>query len=266
MNRRNPDPTEQEGGDLWPLVLSSVWSRERKRKKSPPSLFLITDLDFHEFGAWIYTTTAAGRKRWNVSLNWFQLGDTPRHLTEANSNFLWKKILLNGASMNSYMLSYKENDFFFLLHRASLLWEVGMRADNLSGLPGFRWLTDLVCFLHPERGTWVGGRVGRKNVWKDRSQVWSATEPLLCILPEGRNLVSRSLSKPCLFQTLRAQALWAHWWLPEMAVPRCCPLVHTANMPPASCGTFGTLVSGKCTVLTKNATLGEICYILFTKK
>ena len=173
---------------------------------------------------------------------------------------------LDSPNGQLFYSALKENDFFFLLHRASLLWEVGMRADNLSGLPGFRWLTDLVCFLHPERGTWVGGRVGRKNVWKDRSQVWSATEPLLCILPEGRNLVSRSLSKPCLFQTLRAQALWAHWWLPEMAVPRCCPLVHTANMPPASCGTFGTLVSGKCTVLTKNATLGEICYILFTKK
>lgn len=35
-----------------------------------------------------------------------------------------------------------------------------MRADNLSGLPGFRWFTDLVCFLHPERGTWAEGRWG----------------------------------------------------------------------------------------------------------
>lgn len=86
--------------------------QSKKKKKIPRPLFLITDLDFHEFGAWIYTTTAAGRKRWNVSLNWFQLGDTLRHLTEANSNFLWKKIPLNGASMNSYTLSYKEKDLF----------------------------------------------------------------------------------------------------------------------------------------------------------
>lgn len=72
------------------LGLSSEQSSKSKRKNSH-SLFLITDLDFYEFGAWIYTTTVAERKPWIFSLNWFQLGDTLRHLTEANSNLLWKK-------------------------------------------------------------------------------------------------------------------------------------------------------------------------------
>lgn len=46
-------------------------------------------------------------------LNWFQVGDLLRHLAEANSNLLWKKILLNEASKNSHMLNYKENKLFF---------------------------------------------------------------------------------------------------------------------------------------------------------
>lgn len=97
------------------LGLSSEWSR---KCKNFPSLFLITEPDFYEFGAWIYTTIVAERKPWIFSLNWFQLGDTFRYLTEANSNLLWKKILLNGASMNSNTLSYKENKTFFFFKKS----------------------------------------------------------------------------------------------------------------------------------------------------
>ena len=38
-----------------------------------------------------------------------------------------------------------------------------MRADTLSCLAGFCWLTHLVCFLHPERGTGVGAGSGRAS-------------------------------------------------------------------------------------------------------
>ena len=131
----------------------------------------------------------------------------------------------NRDSPDSQLYSaLKENDFFFFAR--SLLWEVGMRADTLSCLAGFCWLTHLVCFLHPERGTGVGGWEW-KSIREDRSRVWSAVEPSLRVLQEGRKLIWGSLLKPYLFQTSRAQPLWARRQLLETAVPRYRLLVHT---------------------------------------
>lgn len=48
VNQRNPNPTEQEGGDR-DLLASALSGAEKE--KDPPSLFLITGLDFHEFEA-----------------------------------------------------------------------------------------------------------------------------------------------------------------------------------------------------------------------
>lgn len=115
VDRKTPAPR----AGTWRHVtsLASALSGAEKEKNSP-SLFLVTDINFIEFWAQIYTTIVAERKHWIFKLvpNLFQPGDTLRHLTEANSNLLWKKILQNGASMNSCTLSYKENKLFFKNH------------------------------------------------------------------------------------------------------------------------------------------------------
>ena len=95
-------------------LASALRGSEREKKKFPllisnnrSQLHWVWGLSIHDY--------CGSKKMWIFSLNWFQLGDILRHLTIANSNLLWKKILQNGVSMNSWTLSYKENKLFFFL-------------------------------------------------------------------------------------------------------------------------------------------------------
>lgn len=116
VNWKDAYPTEQRDGDTrpaWPLL----WEAQKEKRKFPllisnnrSQLYWVWGLNIHNYCGW--------KKMWIFSLNWFQLGDILRHLTKANSNLLWKKILQNGTSVNSWTLSYRENKlFFFFYHK-----------------------------------------------------------------------------------------------------------------------------------------------------
>lgn len=95
-----------------------------------------------------------------------------------------------------------------------------MRADDLSRLTGFRWLTRLVCFLHPDRGLWVGA--GRRRA-SERMRPGVECRRCLALHPSRRKklnittLVKAVLVSECRLceyvgGSQRGQSPDAVWW------------------------------------------------------
>lgn len=107
----------------------------------------------------------------------------------------------------------------------------------------------------------LGWGLGEEEPLKGWGQAWSVVDASLCILLEGRNLISQLLFQQYLFQSAGSvNTLVA----PREGSPQMLSGGPHGQHPTSFLWDIWDF--GKCIVLTKNSALEEICYILFTKE